>query len=238
MKKIDSYTYSAINLFRNSNEGILSTISAKKDEYPFGSFVTYISGRDRKIYFYLSDIAEHTKNIKNNPKSCLTISRNKKSGDKQDSERLTLIGNICLVDKKHVNFCKERFHTFFPESKRYAEFHGFNFYQLEIIHARWIGGFGKICWLNAFEWKETNNDWQNEEKNIINHMNSDHQNTIVDALMKQHNIKDNTVKMLSLTNDGYYTKAKEGIFFIQLNKMCKTSNDYRKELIKLAKQYK
>ena len=40
---------------------ILSTISSKHKGYPFGSFVTYVSGWDRTVFLYLSDLADHTK---------------------------------------------------------------------------------------------------------------------------------------------------------------------------------
>ena len=66
-KKLKEYDLQAAELFRSSNEAILSTISKKFEGFPFGSYVTYVSGRNRDIYLYASDIAEHTKNLKNNP---------------------------------------------------------------------------------------------------------------------------------------------------------------------------
>ena len=33
----------AVTLYRESDNGILSTVSKKHDDYPFGSFVTYLS---------------------------------------------------------------------------------------------------------------------------------------------------------------------------------------------------
>ena len=48
----------------------------------------------------------------------------------------------------------DRFHKIFPESEGYAKMHNFNFYQITIIQARWIGGFGKISWLDPELLKE------------------------------------------------------------------------------------
>ena len=50
--------------------------------------------------------------------------------------------------EKDLNDCKMRFHSIFPESKKYSEMHDFKFYELKIKHVRWIGGFGKIAWLD------------------------------------------------------------------------------------------
>ena len=63
-KKLQKYDLQAAELFRSSNEAILSTVSKKFDGFPFGSYITYVTGRNRSIYLYASDIAEHTKNLK------------------------------------------------------------------------------------------------------------------------------------------------------------------------------
>ena len=58
------------------------------------------------------------------------------------------MGDLKLVPKDDLDDCRYLYHLLLPESKQYAGFHDFNFYQLEIKHVRWIGGFGKIKWLN------------------------------------------------------------------------------------------
>ena len=238
-EKMVKYNYNAINVLRNCNSGILSTISKKNKDYPFGSFTTFITGRDRKIYFYLSDIAQHTINFKNNSRACLTISRNKDDNyDVQNCQRLTLMGDIKNVPKENLQYCKNKFFFIFPESKKYLKFHGFNFYQLEINSVRWIGGFGKIAWLDLVNWKKFQPKWKESENSIVNHMNKDHSNSIISSLNAQHSIKDNKAYMIFLTIDGYYAKSKNQIFFIQLDKTCNTTNEYRKELIKLAEKYR
>ena len=80
----------------------MSTISKKFDGFPFGSYVTYVSGRNRDIYLYASDIAEHTKNLKNNPKACITVSRSKDEEDKQNSARLTIMGKLIEVAEEKI----------------------------------------------------------------------------------------------------------------------------------------
>ena len=236
--KLKEYNYNSIKLLRSSRLGILSTISKSCNDYPFGSFVTFISGRSRNIYLYLSTIAEHTKNIHHTSRSCLTIFKNKKNGDIQDSERLSLIGDLLLASDKEIEFCKERFFSFYPESKTYSNFHSFNFFKLEIVKVRWIGGFGRIAWLEGEKWKSYNPDWIKDEKYIIDHMNEDHSNTIISSLNAQHKVYDKNVKMFALTIDGYYVNSKEGVFFIQFPESCDNAKEYREILVSLAKKYK
>ena len=118
----------AVNLMRSQNVAVLSTLSKKYDNFPFGSFITYITGLDRSIYIYASDIAEHTKNILKNSKSCLTIFKIKENEDKQNSSRLSIMGDFKKIQKKEdIENCAKRFFKFLPDSKSYSDMHDFNF---------------------------------------------------------------------------------------------------------------
>ena len=228
----------ATAFYRSDKLAILSTISKQHKGYPFGSFVTYVSGWDRTIFLYLSDLADHTKNLKKDHRSCITIYKKNESGDVQNSARLTLIGDLKKVPDKVYEVCKERFHNFFPESKAYEQMHDFNFYQISITQARWIGGFGKISWLNPKNWKTVSVDWFGSEKNMIDHMNEDHSNTIKSALHAEHDIKDKKAVMIGLSIDGYYIRSKSNVFFINFDYPVFTSKEYRNILIELSKKYR
>ena len=230
------YEKLAINLMRNCREGVLSTVSKKYEGYPFGSFVTFISGADRSIIFYASDIAQHTINLKNNSKACITLF-NLSEGDKQDSARLSLMGDVKKIDKD-VEEISRQFIEFFPESSQYSNMHDFNFYKLNISQVRWIGGFGKIAWLSSTNWNPIEPKWLKKEHSMIEHMNEDHSNSIVSALNAKLGIKDKHAKMLRLTMDGYYVSSKNKIYFIDFNLPCFTVNQYRDKLVAQAKEYR
>ena len=230
------YEKLAINLMRNCREGVLSTVSKKYEGYPFGSFVTFISGADRSIIFYASDIAQHTINLKNNSKACITLF-NLSEGDKQDSARLSLMGDVKKIDKD-VEEISRQFIEFFPESSQYSNMHDFNFYCLNISQVRWIGGFGKIAWLSSTNWNPIRPKWLKQEKSMIEHMNEDHSNSIVSALNAKLGIKDKHAKMLRLTIDGYYVSSKNKIYFLDFNLPCFTVKQYRDKLVEQAKEYR
>ena len=228
----------AIKLLRSNNSGVLSTISKINKDYPFGSFVTYATLIDRSAFFYLSDIAEHTKNLNYKSTACLTIvGSSSEKNDKQNSKRLSLMGDLEKVDEKSVDKTKEAFFSLRPESKSYANFHGFNFYKLKINKARWIGGFGKIAWLDEINWKKNKVQWIDKEKDIIDHMNSDHSDTISAAINYVYGIKDKDAKIKHLTIDGYYAISNSKLLFIQTPEPCLTSEQYRKNLIILSKKH-
>jgi len=81
-------------------------------------------------------------------------------------------------------------------------------------------------------------EWINNEQVIIQHMNSDHCNSIVSALNAQHGIKDSEAKMKSLDVNGYYVLSCNKTYFIKFENICNTTSEYKDELIKLSKKYR
>ena len=236
--KLKQYEKEAVSLLRNASEGVLSTISVRNEGYPFGSFVTFVSDLDRSILIYASNIAQHTINLKENSKSCLTLFKIDDDFDKQNSSRMTLIGDLKTLPNEETESVKRRFEKFLPESKKYAAMHDFNFYRLHINQVRWIGGFGKIAWLNPENWEQYKPKWFKNEASIIEHMNSDHANAIASALNAQYGLKDEKAKMFSLSIDGYYIRSNNEIYFISFKKICSNAKEYKDMLVKQSNDYR
>ncbi|MBD62948.1 MAG: hypothetical protein CMD68_02585 [Gammaproteobacteria bacterium] len=236
--KLIEFEHDATKLLRSTSSGILSTISKAYKGYPFGSYVTYITGPDRSIYIYASTLAQHTKNLFQDSKACLTLSREKINDDKQNSQRLTLMGDLKPMNEDNKEYIKKRFHKFLPESKKYSRMHDFDFYKLSLLKIRWIGGFGEIAWLKNNNWKPVDPKWLSKERDMIDHMNEDHSNVIYSSLKAQHGKADKNAKMIALCIDGYFIKSKNEIFFISFEDICLNAKSYRDMLIKQAKQYR
>ena len=52
----------ARTLVYKTNAGVMSTISNNLRGYPFGSVTPYMCDEQGRVYFFISDIAQHTKN--------------------------------------------------------------------------------------------------------------------------------------------------------------------------------
>ncbi|MAI06502.1 MAG: hypothetical protein CBC47_05180 [Alphaproteobacteria bacterium TMED87] len=233
------YEHEAVTLLRSHNVAILSTISKRYEDFPFGSLITYVTDQNRSIYIYASDIAEHTKNILNNPKSCLTIFNITKEDDKQNSSRLSIMGNFNKVEKgESLESCKDRFFTFLPKSEEYSKMHDFNFYKLEPQNIRWIGGFGEISWLKDESWKLKEPAWTNDETSMVEHMNNDHKDVVIACLKGFYGVNDNKALMIGLSIDGYYLESHNKIYYIPFDKPCLSSKEVRKALVVHAKKFK
>ncbi len=238
MSKI-KYENEAVGLMRSSNIAILSTVSKKHQNYPFGSFITYISGQNRSLFVYASDLAEHTKNFTNDPKSCLTIFKVTNEDDKQNSSRLSIMGDFKKVKEKiDIELCQNRFFTFLPESRKYSKTHDFNFYKLDPKEIRWIGGFGEIAWLKDDFWKMSEPEWRNGELSMIEHMNEDHSDVVISCMKSLFNIDDNNAKMVGICIDGYYISSKSKIHYIPFDKPCLNAKQIREALVAHSKEFK
>jgi len=232
----DKYDLEAAYLLRTIDRGVLSTVSKKFTGYPFGSFTTFTTNRSRTIIIYASDLAQHTVNLKQDSKACLTIYGLKSDGDKQDSKRLSLIGDLVKIEESAD--IADRFMTFLPHSVNYSKMHDFNFYKLVIKQARWIGGFGQIAWLKPGNWEDKSPKWQDKENSIIEHMNDDHSNSIISTLHAHHKIKDKNAKMIALNIDGYYIETNKELKFIAFNHPCLNLKDFKDELVRQAHEYR
>ena len=73
---------------------------------------------------------------------------------------------------------------------------------------------------------------------IVQHMNSDHPNSIIASLNAQHGIKDPYAKIESLALNGYYVLSYNRLYFIKFEKVCNTKSQYKDELIYQAKKYR
>src|SRR6185295_12291531 len=91
-----------------------------------------------------SDIAQHTKNIVADSRVSLTVVEKGESDDVQAHGRVTVIGDARRVAGD--DDIRERYFRYFPSARQYEQTHGFDFFRLEPVRIRFIGGFGQIFW--------------------------------------------------------------------------------------------
>jgi len=135
----------ARELLENCREGILSTHSLDVPGYPFGSLTPYALDSHNRPVILISAIAQHTKNLIANPKVCLTVAETAETQNKQALARLSYMADAELVSHDQDTF--DRYFARFPESRAYFGTHDFAFYRLNPVRLRFIGGFGKIFWI-------------------------------------------------------------------------------------------
>ena len=230
----------ARSLLRQSELAVLSTHSKAHEGYPFGSVSTYMSTVNGDAIFYISNLAQHTKNLFENNKMCLTVfsgGEGEKASDEDPNAgaRLSLLGQATQIKDSEEDVIKQRFFKLYPDSRRYQVLNDFNFFKLETEGVRFIGGFGDINWFSKDAWTLATPQWLGQEMDIVEHMNQDHQDAML--LMCKHHFKldAQTVEMLTLTPDGCFLSADQSKpLFISFDELAHDSQEVRQQLIKLT----
>lgn len=229
----------AFNLLAGQGNGILSTISLAVEGYPFGSVTPYCLDENFRPNLLISSIAQHTKNIEANSKVSLTIVEENTNTNKQAKGRLTYIGNAVKVEDDEA--IKRRYTSYFPESKEYFKTHDFHFYRIEPVRLRYIGGFGKIFWLETEEVQSRNIFNFESEPRIVDHMNDDHKHNIKDYLTNLMGLEvsdDSNYWMAGLDQYGVDLILNKKLYRLNYDKELESPEQAREIMVELAKKAK
>ncbi|WP_133471692.1 HugZ family protein [Paraglaciecola marina] len=226
MKK-EQHVFDAKTLTRQQHSGVLSTLSVSVAGYPFGSIVPYFMTHEGNLIIYISDIAQHTRNIKADSRVSMTIFDNL-ADDSQASGRVTVLGDAEIIKDEKI---AEQYYSLFPQAIGYKQTHDFNFYEIKTKRVRYIGGFGKIFWISQDEWQVTIEDWHSTSAAIVEHMNDDHLDAMQLIVEHQFNIKAKKIKMLSAFNEGTHIAADEQVIYMPFEQVCADSQQVRQQLV-------
>ena len=159
----------ARQLLRAHRYGALSTLSKKFDGHPFGSITPYLVDHDGSLLILISALAEHTKNIQNDPRVSL-ITHNQEDSHIQTQGRITLVGSAALEPQREL--AGKRYLRYFPEAQTYYDMPDFQFYRIVPQALRYIGGFGDIHWVKADRYQVPANSLATEEETLLDKINA------------------------------------------------------------------
>lgn len=224
----------ARRLMRSVDFGVLSTISSELPGYPFGSVTPYVLTHGGRPVIYVSHIAQHTSNMKADRHACLTVAE-RAAGNQQALGRVTLVGDAEEVPAEAQSEVQARYFRFHPEARQYGGAHAFAFYWLDPVRVRYIGGFGKIYWIEPGDWLRPEPTWAGEEDEIIAHMNADHVPAMLHMAREQAGLKGSEAQMLACDSEGCHLRVDGEIGYIGFSGACQSVDDVRRELIQLAR---
>jgi heme iron utilization protein len=195
----------AMTLLRQGKNAVLSTLSKRLGGWPFGSVAPYALDRTGAPVVFISTIAEHTKNIDADDRVSLLVQEQATNGDVQAHGRLTVLGRGRRVTGDEVHDVRARYLARVPSAVGYSEAHDFHFYRLQLEQVRYIGGFGKIFWLDAtaMQLNPENDPLVAGAKSIIEHMNTDHADALSLYCRAFKSLEPKAVKMVGVDQFGF-----------------------------------
>lgn len=139
-------------LLDSERVGALSTLSLHCPGWPFGSMTPFALTAERAPFFVLSDLAEHTKNLKADPRASLLVTDSAARNDPQSGARVTLVGTVSRVtDAESLADLHARWNARLPSGRTQLSTSDFGVYVLTVENIRFIGGFAMIRWVSARE---------------------------------------------------------------------------------------
>jgi putative heme iron utilization protein len=167
----------ARTLVSQISTGTLCTLALEPEGYPYGSFVTVALGEGHPI-FLLSGLAEHTKNLERDPRASLLMAEGG-AGDPLANGRVTLLGPCTRVEGDGGR-ARAAFLTAHPNAAYYADFRDFAFWMLHVQAIRYIGGYGRMSWIDQADWQAAEPDpLAPSAASTLAHMNADHADALV-----------------------------------------------------------
>ena len=226
----------ARDLLLQEYQGILCTNSIDLPGYPFGSVVPYTVDANGQPIILISTIAQHTKNILSDNKVSLIVTEGD-ADDLQTVGRVTYIGDARKLDEQE-NDAMERYYEFFPQSRGYDKTHDFDFYVIDLQRVRYIGGFGKIYWVEKDKFLMPNPFNREQEQGMISHMNKDH----ADAIRRYCDLFDIPVPddknpvIAGVDGEGFHIRVGKRIHRINFQESVSTGEEVRKALVEMARR--
>jgi putative heme iron utilization protein len=169
-----SHAQYARSLASTYSRATLSTLN--DDAYPFGSVVLYVLDDHGQPVMLLSELAEHTKNIRRDGRASVLVSSTVMPGDDPMAlPRVTLIGSLSQVRDHDLATVRARFLERHPSAESYVGFGDFAWWILEVASVRFVGGYGRMSWVDLDAYKHVQPDpLASHADGIMAHMNTDH----------------------------------------------------------------
>ncbi len=228
----------ACTLLESLSTGTLCTVATEPAGFPYGSFVTYAANGGNPLFF-ISGLAEHTRNLKADTRASLLVAEGG-GDDPLARARVTLIGQCRQIDDGERSQAVSTYLAVHPKAEYYIEFKDFSFWRLDVESLRYIGGYGRMSWVDLAEWRDATPDpIAPHAAGILAHMNEDHQKNLLDYCRAFTKATDaGAATMTSIDRYGFEMSVETGkgprpvrLAFAQ---QIATPMDARRELVALA----
>lgn len=161
-------------LLAAQSRALLSTVAREPAGYPFGSLVTYVADETGSPWILISTMAEHTRNAEQDSRASMLISDQAPDDvDPLALARVSLVGD--LQRQAPTGDVREEFLRRNPGARSYVDFPDFGWWRLNVSAVRYVGGFGRMSWVETLAFATAEPDpIAPHATGIVTHMNDDH----------------------------------------------------------------
>ncbi len=222
----DAPPWAARKLLRAARAGSLATTA---DGQPFATLVTPACAGDLSILLLLSELSEHTRHLRADPRCALLVAGAAATANPQTAPRLTVTG-LAVPDPDAA--LKARWLAVHPYAAFYADFGDFALWRIRPLAALFVGGFARATRLRRADLAPDTAAVAAIEAasdSIIGHCNADHPDalSVIAGGGEWH--------MVGVDVDGCDLAQAETVLRVPWSAPVTDPNGVRKELITLAR---
>jgi len=221
--------------------GTLCTIAKEPAGTPYGSLVTFAMHGPSPVFF-ISELAEHTKNLHLDARASLMVAESGE-GDPLARGRVTLLGHArVLAEGSEREQAKDAYLSAHPNAAYYIDYSDFGFWTLDVESLRYIGGYGRMSWVDVADWRGGEPDpIAPHAAGIITHMNEDHADAMVLFCRALTRATDTTAAtMTGVDRYGFEMSAQTGRgprpIRLPFSEPIATPTDARREMVALVRR--
>ena len=156
----------------STNIATLASLTADGD--PWASFVTYGLDGGAPV-LCLSNLAEHGRNLKGDPRASVSIVAPATEGDPLANGRITLAGVVESPSGDEHAVARQAHLDAVPAAKYYVDYSDFTLWVLRVQRVRWVGGYGRMDSASAEDYAAAQPDpVKPTAAGAIGHLNADH----------------------------------------------------------------
>jgi putative heme iron utilization protein len=123
-----------------------ATLATQKDGQPLASLVTPTCAPDLSVMIFISQLSEHTRQLRVEPRCSLMVMGEPISANPQTAPRVTINGVASLETDAVL---KARWLAVHPYAQLYAEFGDFSLWRIRPTSGQLVGGFARAFRLKA-----------------------------------------------------------------------------------------
>ena len=226
----------ARRLLRAARQGTLATVSAGYDGgQPWASLVTPAIAADGTVLLLLSDLSEHTRQLRAEPRCSLLVVGAAESANPQTAPRLTLTGQAAISDTAAD---RARFLAVHPYAALYADFADFHLWRMAPRGGLLVGGFARANRLRTNDLlpaPAAATAVAEAEPSILSHCNNDHMDAMA-AIGAAASGRAGAWRMTTVDTEGFDLALDETTLRIHFSAPISDNGAIRSELVQLTHQ--
>ncbi len=224
-------------LLRAESQAVLSTLAAARQGWPFASLTPYALSRQGEPILLLAGIAQHTRNIAADSRSCLFVQDRAAAEDPQASARATVLGRVRRAEPDEVEDVRARYLARHPQAERYFAQHDFGLHLHTVDEVRFIGGFGIVGWVpgRAVLFDPAEDPLAPDVGGLLKHVNADHAEALA-LLCRARGRAGDSARMVGLDAYGFDVQGPEaGRLRFDFGAPAATPDEVRERFVALVR---